>query len=119
MRVLCCGDRNWTNSNLILDVLLEYKDIPDMVVIHGGASGADFLAGEAAKMLGFKVEVYPADWNKHGRVAGPIRNQKMLDTKPDHVIAFHDNIAISKGTGHMISITKKAEISFEVKTNNG
>lgn len=117
MRILCCGDRNWTNADVILDTLLQYIDIPDMVIIHGGARGADFLAGEVAKELGFKVEVYPADWDNHGRAAGPIRNVKMLAAKPDHVIAFHDSIESSKGTGHMIRITRAAEVSCEVKTS--
>jgi hypothetical protein len=35
------------------------------------------------------VETYEADWESHGRAAGPIRNAKMLiEGKPDYVIAF-------------------------------
>jgi len=115
MRVLCCGDRNWTDVYTVLETLYEYIQVKGPVtIIHGGASGADFICGNVAKELGFRVEEYPADWNRYGKSAGPKRNQKMLRAKPDHVIAFHDSIETSKGTGHMISITKRAEVSFEV-----
>ena len=118
MRILCCGDRNWTDTDLILDTLAQYMHMDDVTIIHGCARGADTIAGNAAKLLGFKVEEYPADWEKHGRAAGPIRNVRMLNAKPDHVIAFHSSIETSKGTGHMINITKKADISHEVKVSN-
>lgn len=118
MRILCCGDRDWTNIDLILETLWDYKNILDVVIIHGAARGADFLCGKVAKELGFKVEEYPADWKRYKTRAGILRNIKMLESKPDHVIAFHNSIEMSKGTKHMIYITKKAEISFEIKVNN-
>jgi hypothetical protein len=34
------------------------------------------------------VEAHPADGKKHGRAAGPIRNQKMPEEKPELVVAF-------------------------------
>jgi hypothetical protein len=59
-------------------------------VIHGGANGADYIAGRWAQDTGgIPVEEFPADWNRHGNSAGPIRNQEMLDKgKPDLVVAF-------------------------------
>jgi hypothetical protein len=55
-------------------------------------------------------KTYPADWDGYGRRAGPIRNQKMLDTeRPDLVLAFHP---AGPGTRHMISIAR--EQGFEV-----
>lgn len=46
---------------------------------------------------------YPADWEKHGRAAGPIRNEKMLIVgTPDMVLAFPGG----RGTADMI---RKAE----------
>ena len=117
MRLLICGDRNWADSDMILDALLEYVHMPDIVIIHGAARGADRIAGAAAKELGMKVEEYPADWKRYKYSAGPIRNQVMLDAKPDHVIAFHNSIETSKGTGHMVHITKKSGVSHEVRTS--
>jgi predicted Rossmann-fold nucleotide-binding protein len=47
-------------------------------LLHGGARGADRTIGRAAFQLGWSVEVLPADWRRHGRAAGPIRNRELL-----------------------------------------
>lgn len=111
MRVLICGDREWTDGKLI-EHFLELKEYWDdeLVVIHGAARGADTLAGEAATRLGYRVEEYPADWEKYGKKAGILRNLQMLDTKPDEVWAFHDDLAASKGTAHTVREAKKRGI---------
>lgn len=58
-------------------------------VACGAATGADALAIEAAEELGIPMRLFPADWKKHGRAAGPIRNGEMLrEFKPDVVWAF-------------------------------
>lgn len=77
------------------------------VVVHGAARGADSLSGEVAEELGCTVEVYPADWLKYGKAAGPIRNKQMLDTGPDVVLAFHDDLENSKGTRHCVTEAEK------------
>lgn len=106
MRVLVCGDRNWTDKDTIRKFLLEYNPT---VVIEGEARGADSLAREVAEEASIPVEKYPADWDKYKKAAGPIRNQEMLDKgKPDIVLAFHDDLENSKGTKHMVAIAKKA-----------
>ncbi len=114
MRVLICGDRNW-DKQIPLDVLVggfaAVYGAPMVTVIHGAARGADTMAGSAAIRHGCQVEMFPAKWDEHGKAAGPIRNQQMLDEgKPDVVFAFHDNLAASKGTKHMVAIAKKAGI---------
>ena len=48
-------------------------------LLHGGARGADRTIGRAAHQLGWPVEVLPADWRRHGRAAGPIRNRLLLE----------------------------------------
>lgn len=100
-RILICGDRNWTDR-AVIRAFLEHRAEQGIVVVHGAARGADTIAGEEAEGLGFQVEAYPADWEKYGKKAGPIRNLQMLDTKPDEVWAFHDNLALSKGTAHTV-----------------
>ena len=108
MRLLVCGDRNWTNYGAI------YREIqarnPE-VVIEGEARGADTMARIAAVVLGIPVLPFPAEWELHGKAAGPIRNQKMLDEgKPTEVIAFHTNIDASKGTKNMVSLAAKNNV---------
>jgi hypothetical protein len=57
------------------------------------------------------VTCVPAQWGIHGIKAGPIRNEYMLKTgKPSLVIAFHDKLASSKGTGHMVRISREANV---------
>ena len=116
MRVLVCGDRNWLNKNLVMEKLKSLSSQVE-VVIEGEARGADTFGRICAQELGIPVEKYPADWKRHGLLAGPIRNVLMLKVgKPDLVLAFHNNIEESKGTGHMIKIARKAGVKVIVVT---
>lgn len=79
------------------------------LVIHGGASGADNIAGRWAFLAGIREYVFGADWATHGKAAGPIRNQKMLDEgKPNLVVAFPGG----KGTANMINLAADAGIEI-------
>jgi hypothetical protein len=109
MRVLICGDRNWSDFDAICDVVASLPS--DAVVIEGEARGADSMARRAAEMRGLKVERYPAKWDEFGKRAGPIRNHQMLkEGSPTHVIYFHDSIEASKGTAHMVAISRSAGV---------
>jgi hypothetical protein len=108
MRVLICGDRNWTNAQLIDEWIATLP--ADTIIIQGEARGADSTARDSAKERGLVVESYPADWEQYGRAAGPVRNKQMLDAKPDYVLAFHHDIANSKGTANMVALAEKAGI---------
>ena len=111
-RILICGDRNWTDKQLIREVLLEHLNPEVDFIIHGDARGADRLGAEVAQELGVSVDhvlAFPADWNQYHRAAGPIRNQQMLtEGKPTLVLAFHNCITTSKGTKDMICKALKA-----------
>lgn len=108
MRVLVCGSREYDNWGYIqqqLDSLTVKID----TIIHGAAPGVDSLAGVWARRNNITEEAYPAQWEKHGKAAGPIRNKQMLDEgKPDLVVAFLSEK--SKGTRNMIEQSKKAGI---------
>lgn len=88
--VLVCGGRGYKDRETVywhLDA--HHKRRPINLLVHGGATGADTLAGDWAYERGVPFNCYPADWKTHGRAAGPIRNQQMLDeARPDLVIAF-------------------------------
>lgn len=112
MKVLVCGDGNWNDFDIIRQELSNFNS--DTIIIHGAAKGADSISGYIADELGFEIKTYPAEWNKYGKAAGPIRNKKMLDERPDLVLAFHSNIQSSKGTKHMIKIAKNAGVNVKV-----
>ncbi len=99
MRVLVCGDRDWTNENMIRYVL---EKLGATHVIHGGCRGADQAAGRMADELGIPVTWLAANWTKYGKAAGPIRNEALLTEDPDLVVAFHNNLARSRGTKDMV-----------------
>ena len=111
MVILVCGGRTYNNKDKVNEVLSSiHKEKPITVLIHGAAKGADALAGCWARENNIKEKQYPALWNTHGKAAGIIRNQKMLDdNKVDLVVAFPGG----KGTADMVQRAKKANI--EVK----
>lgn len=121
VRVLICGSRTWEDEWIVhrlLDGIADYHR-PDFEVIEGGAKGADSCA--ATWVAGHGSEYpprhrrFPADWATHGRAAGPIRNQQMLNEgKPNLVVAFRDGA--SKGTADMVRRAKQAGIRTYVVT---
>jgi len=116
MRVLVCGDREWTDGETMLRRLqaLEHDEV---VLIEGEARGADLMAKGMARHFGWRVLAFPANWDKYHRAAGPIRNQQMLvEGKPDLVLAFHADIEHSKGTRDMVNRARRAGIPVEVIT---
>ena len=115
-RVLICGDRNWSDSVIIMKELSAVQQTLGVeVVIEGEATGADTMGRQAAEVLGIPVLKFPALWRKHGRSAGPIRNRQMLTTgKPTLVLAFHPFLENSKGTKDMVNVATKAGVPVKV-----
>ncbi len=107
MRVLVTGGRHYKDRQSVfmaLDSLHAHKSIA--AIINGAAPGADSLAIDWAIARGVTVISIPADWNKHGNAAGPIRNQRMILEMPDLVLAFPGG----KGTRDMVARAKLAKI---------
>jgi hypothetical protein len=100
MRVLCCGTRTFDDHAVVMRAVA--RGAVDEVC-HGGALGADTLAGQCAEELGKPVAVFNADWGRYGKRAGPIRNTQMLDEfDPEVVFAFVDDASSSAGTANMV-----------------
>jgi hypothetical protein len=111
-RVLVTGSRNYDDKNTLFDALADQYE-PGMIVVHGGARGADTIACEWVKKmqsLGYQVttEVHQADWYEYGKAAGPIRNEVMVDAGADVCLAFP--LGESRGTRHCMSAAEKAGI---------
>lgn len=139
VRVLVTGDRNWRNARVVRDRLFEvaWVDLRDpvepeeLVLIEGEAMGADIISAVVVELImedgtefqsdprWVAIERYPALWNEHGRRAGPIRNQQMLDSGIDYVVGFHDNIDTSRGTRDMLRRCARAGIPGRLFTQTG
>lgn len=113
MRMLVCGSRDYSRRDILYAALDRYIIEGIDVIIEGEAKGADTLAREWAELRGIPVIKFPADWNKYGRAAGPIRNKQMLDDgKPDLVIAFpNGKLDDTKGTKNMVKQARAAGIA--------
>lgn len=117
MKVLVCGGRKFSDRDLVYKVLnILHNGVKGGIktIIHGGASGADSIAGDwSVDVLKKDAEVYPANWNLHKIAAGSIRNRKMLkEGKPDIVVAFPGG----SGTSDMIKIAAAAGVKvFDIE----
>lgn len=117
MKVLVCGGRKFSDRDLVYKVLnVIHNGVKGGIttIIHGGATGADSIAGDwSANVLKKEAEVYLANWNMHKTAAGPIRNRKMLkEGKPDIVVAFPGG----SGTSDMIKIATTAGVKvFDIE----
>ena len=108
-RVVIAGCRDYNNyekARLFIDRCISniVKD-NNIIIVSGGAQGAYTIGERYAKEKGFKIERYPADWEKYGRSAGPRRNKQMAEIS-DYVICFWNGK--SKGTKSLIDFTKRA-----------
>ena len=134
MRILVCGGRGYgqINVNYTVGQIAKYKEqleefiqalrefsfgvcylrdnfFPndeEVTFVTGMAYGADQLPLYWEYLPNVTVEKYPPKWDEHGKAAGPIRNQQMLDTGVDLVIAFPGG----NGTADMVRRAKKAGI---------
>lgn len=91
MRVIAVtGGRHYDNREALYGALdWQLQAGPIGILAHGGASGADKLADEWAAARGIERRVFEPDWPRHGRGAGPQRNQRMLEeSKPAVLVAF-------------------------------
>lgn len=89
MRVLVCGGRDF-DRDFVWNYLTAFvRPHSVTVVIHGCSGNTDMEAESVARAMKIPTIGYRAEWEKHGKKAGPLRNQRMLDEgKPDLVVAF-------------------------------
>lgn len=84
---------------------------PFVELINGAAPGADALALSWALANRLTIRSFKPDWKRLGKAAGPIRNQLMIEAKPDLVIAFPGGA----GTADMVERARAAGVEvFEV-----
>lgn len=106
MKVLICGGRDYTDWETFQEKM-NILELEITEIVHGDARGADSLADDYARLHHIPCTKFPADWKKHGKAAGIIRNATMLkEFQPDVVVAFPGG----RGTGDMINRAMKAGV---------
>lgn len=113
-KIVIAGGREFNDYTLLkqeMDNLIHSENLKNVCIISGGARGADYLGEKYAKERGYKLLLYPAEWGRYGKSAGYIRNKEMADAS-DATVAFWDGE--SKGTKHMIDITKSVGNKIKV-----
>ena len=94
----------WINNNKTPTFPTKEYFTYNFEIISGGASGADSVARQFALNYGCKLTEFLPDWNKHGKAAGPIRNEDIVKNA-NEVLCFWDGL--SKGSQNSISIAKR------------
>ncbi len=97
MRILVSGGRSYSDRDAVwqaLDFWFNGREDEPVTVVHGGANGADRLASgwvrkrRSEGLDNVSEEVHRAQWGKHGRKAGPIRNSEMVAAGADLMLSF-------------------------------
>lgn len=108
---LVVGSRTFQDYDLLkskLNHLLQNQG-NEVVIVSGGAKGADSLAERYAKEKDLPLKIFPAEWGKYGKSAGYIRNEEMhkyiSKQNKRGVVAFWDGM--SKGTTHNFGLADK------------
>ena len=102
-KTIIAGCRDFNDYSFLCECIAK-SGIEINTIISGCANGVDKLGEKYAIEHNIKLEYYPADWNTHGKAAGPIRNRQMAENA-DALIAIWDGK--SRGTKNMIDSAKK------------
>jgi len=102
-KIVVAGGRTYTNTGMVFICLEKIVQKGD-VIISGHAKGVDMMGELYAQKNNLACEIYPAEWDKYGRSAGPRRNEQMAQVA-DKVVVFWD--FKSRGTKNMVEMAKK------------
>lgn len=114
VKVGIVGSRSITDSKYVFSVLDFYLarllEENEVVVVSGGAIGIDSLGAQWAELRKLKTEIYLPDWQTHGKKAGFLRNQQIIDNS-DYLIAITTG---SNGTADSIKRAVKKNIPIKI-----
>ncbi len=112
MKLAIVGSRTFCDYAWMEQCLLRSFVVADIeLVISGGARGADALAARFAFCHGLPLKVIKADWDTHGKKAGPLRNTEIV-RQADALAAFWDGR--SAGTRDTIAKARAAGIRLVI-----
>jgi hypothetical protein len=113
VKLIIAGGRDFDDYDMVVEHMKGKRSADEhtLTIITGSARGADTLGAQYADDNHIPSVLLPADWRRHGRSAGYIRNEEMA-RNATHLLAFWDGK--SKGTGHMIDIAYKHKLKVKV-----
>lgn len=111
MKAIVTGGRSFVHAHTE-SVLDHFLPGSGHTIVQGGAGGADRTARQWAKSRGHVVRTFQADWSRNGKIAGPMRNQEMIDGGADLVIAFPGGA----GTADCVNRARSARLPVVVVT---
>lgn len=80
MKLIIAGSRTLELHPLFIDSSIAVFGLTPTEVVCGCAKGIDSLGKLwAEEYFNCSVKEFPAEWEEHGKVAGPIRNAQMAD----------------------------------------
>ena len=117
-RLLVAGSRNlyWTqrqyfhvfdNASYVFDTVFD-------LIISGGAQGVDQQAILWAKSKDYPTEEYLADWDKHGKRAGYLRNKLMVEACDAAILVWD---GLSKGTKITLDLLQTSDKPYVLVGN--
>jgi len=115
MKVIVAGSRQLNTFDMVEEAIDDFWLMGNEIteIVSGGARGVDRLGERYAQENKIPLKVFPAEWDKHGKAAGAIRNDQMANYA-DALIAVWDEV--SRGTGHMINSARRKGLLVYVKT---
>lgn len=111
MRTIVAGSRYFDDYEILCEVIRE-SGINITTLISGHAPGADLTAERWADLTRTPKEIYPANWNKDGKAAGPIRNSKMAQVAEAAIVICMKD---SRGSHDMIEKAKAKKLKLYVQ----
>ena len=110
MNIGVVGNRSFDDYELVEKTLSDFireKELTEVVIISGGATGADSLAEKFAIENRYQSKIFYPNWEEYGRAAGPIRN-KLIVENSEIIFVFWNGAG--KGTQSTISIAEKMNV---------
>ena len=115
IRLIVAGSRWFMDYDFVkakLDKILANKvGVANIEIVWGECEGPDTLGKKYADEHGYPHKPFPADWDTHGKAAGPIRNEEMSGYGT-HCVVFWDQV--SSGSKDMIERARKHGLKLRV-----
>ena len=118
-RIIVCGGRHFDDyprltaeiNGVVQSLGLQMNE---MEIISGHCAGTDQLGERYAEEHEVDCKVFPAEWKKYGRAAGPIRNSQMIDYAAESVMPVVVAFVSLKSKGTMDTVNKARKKGFKV-----